>query len=430
MKFTAVCIVAALAALPVRAQDCFDGLPISPATGTSSSQYWGRGGIDQSGQDLFLASDSLSKISIMRPNSSGTMVEVNKVNAPSLSHFAANGDVLAVASATITSNGQVLVYTKAGASDQYMLTTTITSTQSGKDFGRRVAVSEDGNTLAVSAPGTVSTEAGRVYIYGRSPSGVWSLSGSLAVTGSKQLGKYLSFWGTRLAMTEGASDKVHVFERQGTTYALTASFSNQSANNFARGMVMSQDTIVVRSLLGSSSLYDDRFEIHELIDGSWTRTDSLNLSGSIDFDFEAGVLSVSFTVGNSLQARCYRKQGVDNEWSNFFTGSATYDTINNSGAVSVEGERVAIAEPYRTVAAGGGSISSAGAAFLFDAVYVDCNGNGRRDECDIAAGSSGDSNANLVPDECENSCQADFNGDGIVDGADLGRLLTNWGACP
>ena len=107
---------------------------------------------------------SLAKISILRPNATGTMAQVQQVNAPSLSHFSANADVLAVASATITSNGQVLVYTKVAATGQYALTTTISSTQSGQDFARRVAVSEDGNTLAVSAPGLSATDAGKVAI--------------------------------------------------------------------------------------------------------------------------------------------------------------------------------------------------------------------------------------------------------------------------
>jgi hypothetical protein len=426
MRSLCAFVVAALAASSAAAQDCFDGLAILPPS-TSGGFEWGLGGIEQSGQDLFMGSDSgVQKISILRPNSGGTMAQVQQVNAPSLSHFAANADVLAVASATITSNGQALVYTKVAATGQYALTTTITSTQSGQDFGRRVAVSEDGNTLAVSAPGLSNTDAGKVYIYGRSPLGVWSLSGSLTVTGSKQLGKYLSFWGTRLAISEGASDKVHVFERQATTYALAATVSGLSVGNYARGIALSQDALVIRSLSGTSGSTADRYEIFELAGGAWTRQATLNLSGSINYDFEYGVLAVSFQLGSSIQARCYRKQGVDNEWTNFFTGTSLPEETTHAGAISIESDRVAIAVPWYNSP----QFYDNGAAFLFDAVYVDCNSNGKRDECDIAAGTSVDSNGNLTPDECENSCEADFNGDGIVDGADLGRLLTNWGACP
>jgi hypothetical protein len=46
---------------------------------------------------------------------------------------------------------------------------------------------------------------------------------------------------------------------------------------------------------------------------------------------------------------------------------------------------------------------------------LDCNGNGRFDYCDLAAGSSTDLDGNNVPDEC----QADCNGNGIPDVIDI-----------
>jgi len=58
---------------------------------------------------------------------------------------------------------------------------------------------------------------------------------------------------------------------------------------------------------------------------------------------------------------------------------------------------------------------------------LDCNGNGILDSCDIASGFSLDLNGNGIPDECETAPSADLNGDGVVDGADLGILLNNWG---
>jgi hypothetical protein len=77
-----------------------------------------------------------------------------------------------------------------------------------------------------------------------------------------------------------------------------------------------------------------------------------------------------------------------------------------------------------------GSVYGFGAAFLFDINFTDCNGNGVRDECDIASGTATDANANGVPDSCESLCRPDLNGDGFVDGNDLGILLNGWGACP
>jgi hypothetical protein len=61
---------------------------------------------------------------------------------------------------------------------------------------------------------------------------------------------------------------------------------------------------------------------------------------------------------------------------------------------------------------------------------TDCNLNGVMDTCEIADGLTVDSNHNGVPDTCEipfTACPGDFDGNGIVNGADLGALLGSWG---
>lgn len=58
---------------------------------------------------------------------------------------------------------------------------------------------------------------------------------------------------------------------------------------------------------------------------------------------------------------------------------------------------------------------------------VDCNGNGVDDLADIANGTSVDANGNCIPDECEpQPCPGDYNGDGVVDLADLLEFLGQW----
>ena len=53
----------------------------------------------------------------------------------------------------------------------------------------------------------------------------------------------------------------------------------------------------------------------------------------------------------------------------------------------------------------------------------DCNGNGKRDTCDIASGASADVNGNGVPDECECvTCPGDATGNGMIDGGDIQRF--------
>jgi len=65
---------------------------------------------------------------------------------------------------------------------------------------------------------------------------------------------------------------------------------------------------------------------------------------------------------------------------------------------------------------------------LAGGVLFDCDGDGVPDSCAIAANAVDDLNRNGVPDSCESI--GDLNGDGIVDGSDLGDLLGAWGDCP
>jgi bacillopeptidase F len=64
----------------------------------------------------------------------------------------------------------------------------------------------------------------------------------------------------------------------------------------------------------------------------------------------------------------------------------------------------------------------------------DCNENGVLDSDDIASGRSQDTNENGIPDECEQGCPEDLNGDLFIDQQDLGILLADWGCtggdCP
>ena len=53
----------------------------------------------------------------------------------------------------------------------------------------------------------------------------------------------------------------------------------------------------------------------------------------------------------------------------------------------------------------------------------DCNLNRQLDDCDITAGISLDSDLDGRSDVCVPICPADFDGDGIVGGGDLGQFL-------
>ena len=73
--------------------------------------------------------------------------------------------------------------------------------------------------------------------------------------------------------------------------------------------------------------------------------------------------------------------------------------------------------------------TNAGSAYIFGGLG-DCNDNGELDLCDIADGKSTDDNNNGIPDECENDCPWDLDGNDVVGAADLLLLLAGWGTDP
>jgi hypothetical protein len=58
----------------------------------------------------------------------------------------------------------------------------------------------------------------------------------------------------------------------------------------------------------------------------------------------------------------------------------------------------------------------------------DCNNDGVPNIIEIVVRGAEDTNNDGVPDGCI-EVSADFNGDGHIDGRDLGVLFVNWGAC-
>ncbi len=61
---------------------------------------------------------------------------------------------------------------------------------------------------------------------------------------------------------------------------------------------------------------------------------------------------------------------------------------------------------------------------------VDCNVNSVPDDCDIASGTSDDTNGDGIPDECPVPCPWDLDGSQVVGITDLLDLLAAWGSTP
>ena len=101
--------------------------------------------------------------------------------------------------------------------------------------------------------------------------------------------------------------------------------------------------------------------------------------------------------------------------------------IRPDGSLRIDLEPSIAVDP---TACGGGSWIRAELSYN-NVLSPDCNANGLLDSCELAAGYSPDTNGNGVVDSCEsllNPCAPDLNGDGTVNGADLGALLGAWGS--
>jgi len=96
-------------------------------------------------------------------------------------------------------------------------------------------------------------------------------------------------------------------------------------------------------------------------------------------------------------------------------------------SVAVAGNRLFAGAPEADDAA-----LLSGAVYALDITTIeDCDENGIDDSIDIIENPELDHNLNGILDVCEvASCAADINGDGEVDGADMGLLFVSWGACP
>jgi hypothetical protein len=68
---------------------------------------------------------------------------------------------------------------------------------------------------------------------------------------------------------------------------------------------------------------------------------------------------------------------------------------------------------------------TASGSLLISEVCVDCDDNGEVDPWELLLGTAADADGDGVIDVC--ACQADLDGNGVVNGADLGILLLAWG---
>lgn len=113
-------------------------------------------------------------------------------------------------------------------------------------------------------------------------------------------------------------------------------------------------------------------------------------------------------------------------------GGRTVLVTNQTGTSAIIGFAVDNGYHSRTYRVYSVDAPSPTGLVVMPASPLDCNENLVPDACDVAAGSSEDRNGDGTPDECQGGpwLAADLNMDGVVNGADLGVLLSAWGPCP
>ena len=126
-------------------------------------------------------------------------------------------------------------------------------------------------------------------------------------------------------------------------------------------------------------------------------------------------------------------------WGRNSEDQCTIPASANSGVSSIAGGE------YHTIACDGLDCNVDGVLDTFEIAQdptLDRNLNGTLDSCDIVANPAIDSNQNGIPDSVDLAAAnarvtaltaqlncGDLNGDGEVNGADLGKLIIGWGQC-
>lgn len=412
------------------AQNCVDGQPIRP-TYTSAGTNWGREGIALAGTDLFLASNSSSPpaVSVMKPVSPNGYGQTQLISTGNIDCIAAEADTMVVGYGSSGNNGSVKIYRKQ-TNGTYALGATLSGPVSNEYFGYRVALSEDATTLAIGAQYAGAAplgDSGKVYVYTRSvTTGAWTLLTSLTPQAGSvayaQFGSSVSVSGTKIAVAD-KDTYGYVFSRSGNTYTQEVRLTNSLASTNYRPVIkLSGDWVWFQK-------YDHYDAFQQAVGATtWILKQTLILSSVRAWNFRSGRLATSQPdpTNTRIRVRAYTQASTGSTWMNSFTADSALTDETQSLNVAIQGDLIATDAYWMDY----GSVYDFGGGFIFDTLFNDCNGNGVRDECDIAGQTSHDSNGNAIPDECESLCRADVNGDGVINGVDLSFVLGGWGNCP
>lgn len=351
---------------------------------TSSFAFAAAASADGSGRVLAAAREGTS-FGPMTPLSSPNRAPNDRFGE----RIAAAGAWLAVGAPGRAGRGAVDLFRFDGESWQFSTTLTPASQAAGQSFGRSVALSAD--TLAIGVPGDAAsgTNSGAVAVFTLA-SGSWTAAAVLrAPDGSANdlFGASVAIDGA--VLVAGANrDDVGVAD-SGSAYVFRRSVS---------GWTFAQ------KLSPENSVLDGDFGYSVAAAGGRV---AVGAPGAVFGDLRRGVAYVFLDSGAGFAP--VLKVGPSAAAGSSFAGTSV--------SLSAAGELVVGAPLDAAVAsyAGGGTAVN---------LAADCDNDLQPDAIEVATGAP-DQNADGVPDACQ--CLADFNGDGFVNGSDLGILLAFWG---
>ncbi|MGE4632768.1 MAG: HYR domain-containing protein [Planctomycetota bacterium] len=318
-----------------------------------------------------------------------------------LTSLALQSEVLAIGT-----SGQVQVYSHDGLT--FVLEASLSEAGAGLTYGSTVAISAD--TLAVGSPGDDT-----VYFYTRLFTGggsvVWVSSTTITGDPGDGLGTDITMAGDHTSATAPGANEIRTYIFSGVQqnlWSLEAALAYDSLAGSRMAMDLSGGELRLIAPTSTGA------EVYLMGAGVWAVEAALTYTPAADpvQAISADKALVTTDCGLRLYSRTATtwNNGVALETFDAAVACVAIPAASTSESLDFEGNRAVV--------------SDGSTVWLLDeSSYVDCNGNGTPDHCDIAIGFP-DCNGNGIPDSCDFSLgDVDCNNNGIIDSCEISSGL-------
>lgn len=207
--------------------------------------------------------------------------------------------------------GAAYVYTRSGYSWSLQTQLLAGDVYFNSNFGKSVALSDDGNTAAIGAPGHAGD--GAVYVFTRSGS-TWSQQAKIVpnTTGTNNSGISvdLSADGNTLIIgnSTGSSStgRAYIYTRSGSSWSLAKTLSppiGSSSGNYGHSVALSADgtVAVIGEIYATVSGYPEAGRVHTRSGTGWNGEEVINVSSPQNYEDFGWSVSIS-SDGNLIAA--------------------------------------------------------------------------------------------------------------------------------